>query len=238
VYFVPFAFVRGLQTMQAGKISNYDSEQDHQPERGSRLYGIFSKNVFSFWIFSGTERKTYLCFCYKTEESFIFLFPAGIPVIPAFFIPGKNVLSILASLIYSYNLLFFDYTTKVHNILYCAIDTHIFLYYFNRYLIFSPKMKGLFTFSRASWWRSSMVRNATSSHQQPPAATSSHQQPPPPGHISPTDGAPEGHVPRSEAQAFHRESGKNLLFQLQIIRLLFSFEGNTKKGNRITSDCL
>lgn len=40
-----------LQTMQAGKVSNYDSEQDHQPERGSRLYGIFSKNVFSFLIF-------------------------------------------------------------------------------------------------------------------------------------------------------------------------------------------
>ena len=141
-------------------------------------------------------------------------------------------------------------------------------------------MKGLFTFSRAFWWRSYMVRNA-SSHQQPPAATSGHQQPPadssshqrtpaatsghqqpaadtsghqrtpaatsghqarrtrpPPGHISPPDGVPGGHVPRSEARGFHRESGKNLLFQLQIIRLLFSFEGNTKKGNRITSDCL
>lgn len=34
--------------MTAGKVSNYDSEQDHQPERGSRLYGIFSKNVFFF----------------------------------------------------------------------------------------------------------------------------------------------------------------------------------------------
>lgn len=53
---------------------------------------------------------------------------------------------------------------------------------------------------------------------------------PPPGHISPPDGVPEGHVPRSEARGFHRESGKNLLFQLQIIRLLFSFEGNTKKA--------
>ena len=83
---------------------------------------------------------------------------------------------------------------------------------------------------------------ATSGHQQPPAATSGHQQPPadtsshqarrtrpPPGHISPPDGVPEGHVPRSEARGFHRESGKNLLFQIQIIRLLFSFEGITKK---------
>lgn len=34
VYFVPVAFVRGWQTMPAGKVSNYDSEQDHQPERG------------------------------------------------------------------------------------------------------------------------------------------------------------------------------------------------------------
>jgi len=142
-------------------------------------------------------------------------------------------------------------------------------------------MKGLFTFSRAFWWRSYMVRNATSGHQrtpadtsghqrtpadtsghqrtpaatsshqrtpadtsgqqQPPADTSSHQQPPaatsghqrtrpPPGHISQPDGVPGGHVPRSEARGFHRESGKNLLFQLQIIRLLFSFEGNTKKA--------
>ena len=153
-------------------------------------------------------------------------------------------------------------------------------------------MKGLFTFSRAFWWRSYMVRNATSSGHQPPAADTSHQQRtpatssghqppaadtshqqrtpatssghqppaadtsshqrtpaatsghqarrtrPPPGHISPPDGVPGGHVPRSEARGFHRESGKNLLFQLQIIRLLFSFEGNTKKGNRITSDCL
>lgn len=36
----------GWQTMPTGKVSNYDSEQDHQPERGKRLYGIFSKNVF------------------------------------------------------------------------------------------------------------------------------------------------------------------------------------------------
>ena len=104
----------------------------------------------------------------------------------------------------------------------------------------------------------------TSSHQQPPADTSGHQQPPadtsshqrtpaatrhggrwprrrtrpPPGHISPPDGVPGGRVPRSEARGFHRESGKNPLFQFQIIRLLFSFEGNTKKGNRIPSDCL
>lgn len=125
--------------MTAGKVSNYDSEQDHQPERGSRLYGIFSKNVFTFWIFSGTERKTYLCFCYKTEESLSFFFPAGIPVIPAFSYLERSFLSVLASLIYLCNRLFFDYITKVHNILYCAIDTHIFLYYFNRYLIFSPK---------------------------------------------------------------------------------------------------
>lgn len=34
VYFVPVAYVRGSQTMTARKVSNYDSEQDHQPERG------------------------------------------------------------------------------------------------------------------------------------------------------------------------------------------------------------
>ena len=98
-------------------------------------------------------------------------------------------------------------------------------------------MKGLFTFSRAFWWRSSPWRNATSGHQRTPADSSSHQRTPP-GHISPPDGAPEEHVPRSEAPSFHRESGKNLLFQLQIIRLLFSFEGNTKKAIGFPSDCL
>jgi hypothetical protein len=87
----------------------------------------------------------------------------------------------------------------------------------------------------------------TSVHQRTPADTSVHQARraakrrrtrPPPGHISPPDGVPGGHVPRSEARGFHRESGENPLFQFQTIRLLFSFEGNTKKGNRITSDCL
>lgn len=76
--------------MTAGKVSNYDSEQDHHTERGSRLYGIFSKNVFSFWIFSETERKTYLCFCYKTEESFVFLFPGGYSCNTRFFYTWKE----------------------------------------------------------------------------------------------------------------------------------------------------
>lgn len=31
---------------QPGKILNYRSEQDHQQKRYTRLYGIFSKNVF------------------------------------------------------------------------------------------------------------------------------------------------------------------------------------------------
>lgn len=43
---------------------------------------------------------------------------------------------------------------------------------------------------------------------------------PPPGHISPPDGVPEGHVPRSEARGFLRDSGKISLFRLQIIRFL------------------
>lgn len=76
----------------------------------------------------------------------------------------------------------------------------------------------------------------------PPAARRPAPAQPPapdtPGHISPPDGAQGGRVRRSEARGFHRESGKNLLFQIQIIRLLFSFEGNKKKGNRIPSDCL
>lgn len=63
--------------MTAGKVSNYDSEQDHQPERSLRLYGFFSKNIFSFWIIS--ERKEKRIFVLQqTEESFIFLFPGRV----------------------------------------------------------------------------------------------------------------------------------------------------------------
>ena len=72
----------------------------------------------------------------------------------------------------------------------------------------------------------------TSGHQRTPADTSGHQRTPS-GHISPPDGVPEGHVLCSEARGFHRESGKNLLFQIQIIRLLFSFEGNVVKTIQI-----
>ena len=54
------------QTMIVNRITSRNA--DH-------VYTVFfSKNVFSFWIFSGTERKTYLCFA-TNEESFIFLFP-------------------------------------------------------------------------------------------------------------------------------------------------------------------
>lgn len=73
------------QTMIVNRITSRNA--DH-------VYTVFFQRTFFLsGYFSGTERKTYLCFCDKTEESFIFLFPAGIPVIPAFFIPGKNVLS-------------------------------------------------------------------------------------------------------------------------------------------------
>lgn len=51
----------------------------------------------------------------------------------------RSFLSVLASLIYLCNRLFFDYTTKVHNILYYAIAVHIFLYLFNCYLLFRLK---------------------------------------------------------------------------------------------------
>lgn len=43
--------------MTAGKVSNYDSEQDHQPERGSRLYGIFQRTFF-FLDISWNGKKT------------------------------------------------------------------------------------------------------------------------------------------------------------------------------------
>lgn len=86
----PVAFVCGLQTMQAGKVSNYDSEQDHQPECGSRLYGIFSKNVFSFWIFCWNGKKKVSLFCDKRRKFYLSFSRAGIPVIPAFFYTWKE----------------------------------------------------------------------------------------------------------------------------------------------------
>lgn len=72
---------------------------------------------------------------------------------------------------------------------------------------------------------------------QPPTAPRRRTRPPP-GHISPPDGVPGGHVPRSEARGFHRESGKIPLFLLQIIRFLTDPGGEYKKSNRIPSDCL
>lgn len=56
---------------------------------------------------------------------------AGVPVTSAVFQSGNNEISVLASLIYLCNRLFFDYTTKVHIILYYAIAVHVFLYIFN-----------------------------------------------------------------------------------------------------------
>jgi hypothetical protein len=75
--------------MQAGKVSNYDSEQDHHTERGSRLYGFFSKNVFSFWILSGTERKTYLCFA-TNRRKFYLSFSRGYSCNTRFFYTWKE----------------------------------------------------------------------------------------------------------------------------------------------------
>ena len=68
--------------------------------------------------------------------------------------------------------------------------------------------------------------------------TSSHTSRHTPGHISGRTGPRGGHVLCSEAPGFQRDSGRNPLFHSQIIRLLSDSEGNTKKGNRILSDCL
>ena len=83
----------------------------------------------------------------------------------------------------------------------------------------------------------------TSGHHRTPAGTSSHQQPPGTPDAAtarayiPPDGVPEGHVLRSEAPGFLRNSGKIPLFRLQIIRFLTDPRGEYKKSNRITSDC-
>ena len=82
----------------------------------------------------------------------------------------------------------------------------------------------------------------TSAHQRAPAHTSGHtsghtnahqdnrRTRPTSGHISPPDGPQLGRVRRSEAPGFLRDSGKNPLFQLRIIRLLTNLERNTKKA--------
>lgn len=43
--------------MTAGKVSNYDSEQDHHTERGSRLYGIFQRTFFLSGYFQERKEK-------------------------------------------------------------------------------------------------------------------------------------------------------------------------------------
>ena len=69
------------QTMTVNRITSRNA--DH-------VYTVFfSKNVFSLWIFSGTERKTYLCFA-TNEESFIFLFPGGYSCNTRFFYTWKE----------------------------------------------------------------------------------------------------------------------------------------------------
>lgn len=114
------------QTMTVNRITIRNA--DH-------VYTVFFKDrFFSLDILYERKEKRIFVFATKQKKVLSFFFPAGISVIPALFIPGKNVLSVLASLIYLCNLLFFDYTTKVHNILYYAIDVRIFLYNFNSYL--------------------------------------------------------------------------------------------------------
>jgi hypothetical protein len=58
--------------MQAGKVSNYDSEQDHQPERGSRLYGIFFQRTF-FFLDNFQERKEKRIFVFATKQKKVYL---------------------------------------------------------------------------------------------------------------------------------------------------------------------
>lgn len=76
--------------MTAGKVSNYDSEQDHQPERGSRLYGIFSKNVF-FFLDNFQEWKEKRIFVLRqTKKVLSFFFPGGYSCNTRFFYTWKE----------------------------------------------------------------------------------------------------------------------------------------------------
>ena len=123
---------------------------------------------------------------------------------------------------------------------------YYFLYSFNRYLPFNLKRKVYLHLPRflvsagVRWCPLVAFLTMEERHQRTPADTSSHQARRTrtrPGHIPPPDGVPEGHVPRSEAQGFLRDSGKIPLFRLQIIRFLTEPGGEYKKSNRITSDC-
>ena len=75
--------------MTAGKVSNYDSEQDHHTERGSRLYGIFFKERFFFLDIFRNGKKNVSLFCYKLRK-FIFLFPCGYSCNTRFFYTWKE----------------------------------------------------------------------------------------------------------------------------------------------------
>lgn len=79
-----------LQTMQAGKVSNYDSEQDHQ-RNADYVYTVFFQRTFFFLNnFRERKEKRIFVFAKTTKESFIFLFPGGYSCNTRFFYTWKE----------------------------------------------------------------------------------------------------------------------------------------------------
>lgn len=76
------------QTMTVNRITSRNA--DH-------VYTVFFKErFFSLDIFRNGKKNVSL-FCYKRRKFYLSFSRAGIPVIPAFFIPGKNVCRALGS---------------------------------------------------------------------------------------------------------------------------------------------
>lgn len=76
--------------MTAGKVSNYDSEQDHQPERSLRLYGFFFKEHFFFLDNFRSGKKNVSLFCNKQKKVLSFFFPGGYSCNTRFFYTWKE----------------------------------------------------------------------------------------------------------------------------------------------------
>jgi hypothetical protein len=76
--------------MPTGKILNYRSEQDHQQKRYTRLYGIFSKNVFSFWIIFRNGKKNVSLLLLEQRKVLSFFFPGGYSCNTRFFYIWKE----------------------------------------------------------------------------------------------------------------------------------------------------
>ena len=121
------------QTMIVNRITSWNA--DH-------VYTVFFQRTFFLsGYFCRNGKKNVSLFCDKLRKFYLSFSRAGIPVIPAFFIPGKSVCRALASSGGLVNVCLSFTVTKVVLFSVYANTWYYFLYSFNRYLLFKLKRK-------------------------------------------------------------------------------------------------